>query len=66
MDLINALLEIVRRLSLAVKEISLIKNLFQNNMKRQTTLKEYWTWSEEEDAGDNLGLELSNNDEVGE
>ena len=35
-------------------------------MKRQTTLKEYWTWSEEEDAGDNLGLELSNNDEVGE
>ena len=33
-------------------------------MKRQTTLKEYWTWSEEEDAGDNPELELSNNDEV--
>ena len=35
-------------------------------MKRQTTLKEYWTLSEEEEAGDNPDLELSNNDEVAE
>ena len=33
-------------------------------MKRQTTLKEYWSWSEEEDVRDSPDLELSNNDEV--